>query len=144
MNRELQSAYRFHREHGGVRAAWALAAAKAEIAARNLGFRVMWEYDDDADIGDHKEWCPTARRALAERRPDGLMVCEYPVWYADQCDHEITVAVLYGPDSDMPLNSLGGIIDVDTNYRRVIEAELAREVLPSTIPASALYECLVP
>ena len=142
MTPELIAAYRFHKEHGGYatppgKVACALAAAKAEIAARNLGWRVVWEYDDDPSfaLDDHDEWCYRARQATYEGRDSFAY-----------CDHDVMWAALYTDDDQrsqfaIPAASLSGIIDADHNYRRVIEAELALEALPRDIPAAYLYNC---
>jgi hypothetical protein len=143
MTRELVTAYRFHRENSASRvgnhAADALDYARAELAARNLGWSVTWEYDPDADLGDHAYWCNDQRRADAGYGADGDRLSFFS-GYGHEHDHETTYAVLRDADGEH-LASLGGIIDADATYRRTVEAELALEALPSPIPTSALYAC---
>jgi hypothetical protein len=146
MTPELIEAYRFHKEHAGYstppgRAACALEYARAEIAARNLGWHTLWADDEwgPDSLGDHAYWCATQRRVDAGYDTDGERTFVYSGRY--ECDHEITYATLYGPHDPLPLASLGGIIDADRDYRRVVGAELALEAFGGDVPASALYAC---
>lgn len=108
---------RFFRGHaGGVvgRATQgALDLARAEREMKKRGWVVTWEPDSDADLS----WMDDDERS----RP-----------------HEIFVAVLWDRDPTgharaagkaKILASLGGIVDADAAYARVVEAELASEAL---------------
>jgi hypothetical protein len=76
--------------------------AKAEKIAEQLGWEVEWEWDNDID----DSWMSPEEQAK---------------------DHEWLCARLM--DGNTVLEALGGIVDADANYRRVIEAELAAEAL---------------
>lgn len=91
-------------EQGRVRCAKDLAAA--ETYAKDHDWSFDWSWDDGGDLGDHSEWCDM----------------EY------QHDHNIEVCMLRGADGNV-LEALGGIIDADNNYRRVVQAELASQAL---------------
>lgn len=119
-----------------------LARDEAEAAAR--GWRVKWE--DDAYHGGGL--CSRAD----ERYDDACDICgllEQPRWGGDahfyegdsRCvpsprygypacpgEHSVEWARLEDEDGNT-LASLGGIVDADSAYRRVIEAELASEAL---------------
>lgn len=90
-------------EQGRIRCAVEL--ARAEEYARNLGWEFEWELDQDPDLS----WMSDEER---------------------EQEHEVLCCRI--PDSEKPrysLASLCGITDPDSNYRRVIEAELASEAL---------------
>ena len=75
--------------------------AKAEQEAEARDWTVEWSYDDlPYDMGDAETEMPS----------------------------EVLVAVLKDASGNV-LGSLGGIGDPDSNYRRVVEAELALEAL---------------
>ena len=149
----LYIAYRFFRRHGssivGESATCALALARAELWMEDqeeLDF--IWEYDDQAIddcAGEHELWCSEARRFEAGYDTDGT---ELPNYAELSCKHEVLWCALVEWDfsgiepkdrhhkltwdnnlSYTTLASLGGIIDPDRDYKRVIEAELALEVL---------------
>jgi len=139
----LPSDYQFFRERGHS-ARYAMNLARAERWARATDHRFIWEYEQETltDLWeDHDQYCPTYRRAQHEARENG-----YSDRYVyEACDHEIQWCALaipahesdtyYDPygrvGSDDILESLGGIIDADRDYRREIEAELASECLAS-------------
>lgn len=130
MNRTMRAAYQFFRENaGGIvghNAETAIALARAEHEAWERDWEASWEWDDDADLGDHEEWCCTAQLNARGRNADGS---ERPSYFREpQCEHEAYVAVLKDEDGNV-LKALGGIIDPDSKYMRVIEAELALEAL---------------
>ena len=84
----------------GERALAAIALARAERAMRESGLTVEWEWDESPDLSwmDEKE-------------------AEKP--------HECLVAFIRS--NGRTLAALGGIVDPDRPYARVIEAELALE-----------------
>lgn len=110
------AAWRFFRANaGGVVGQTALTAlhlARAEQHASDKGWTVEWEHDDHT-VDRHEDWCAAAARGNAK-----------------DCRHEILVASLIDENGTCRAN-LGGIIDPDHMYRRVIEAELALESLGS-------------
>lgn len=123
----LLSAFRFFQEHAGMivgeNAKSALALARAELLARDADVVFLWEGDIEADWSfvetwpeaDQKRWHSDEHFAEYVRL---VRLCEEDSkYYHDRaaCPHAETLA------------SLGGIIDADTNYRRVVEAELALE-----------------
>jgi len=91
-------------QQGRIRCAQAL--AKAEQVAVNLGWEYEWEWNQDADLS----WMTEEER---------------------QQEHEVLWCRIPDPEnSRYSLASLFcGITDPDAKYRRVIEAELASEVL---------------
>lgn len=112
--RAMTPAERFFWKHGGYswkpgnetraqgRRRCAVQAAEAEAwAVDQLKFEWVW---DETGGRDHEEWCGA------------------------DCgrEHEILGAVARWNDGSIAA-SLWGIIDPDTNYRRVVEAELASE-----------------
>lgn len=131
-----RKAFQFFLERSGYvvgkRAIGALALARAERQAQERGIKFVWEWDDDPDLGDHGYWCATERKRLAQA--EGRPVDNPPVrgWAhrhsESVCDHEVLYCSARSPDGKI-LAGLGGIIDPDRDYRRVIEAELAVEAL---------------
>lgn len=111
---EFRKAFRFFLDHAGYvvgqRALGALELARAERALKRSSLRVRWESDPDAWY--HVRDC------------EGL---------DPKADHEVEIASIVLPCSehssgckhDNTLDSLGGIIDADSKYRRLIEAEPA-------------------
>jgi hypothetical protein len=99
--------YRFFFEFAGYcvgfRAQGALALAKAERHADDHEWTASWEWDEDADLS----WMSEDER---------------------QREHEILCCLLKDADGNV-LASLCGITDADSNYRRVIVAELALEAM---------------
>lgn len=91
-------------EQGRVRCAIDLAAA--EIYAKDRDWTFDWSWDECGDLGDHSEWCDVKGRH----------------------DHYIEHCALSGADGNV-LEALGGIIDADNKYRRVVQAELASQAL---------------
>ena len=90
-------------EQGRIRCAVSL--AKAEEIGQRLGYQFEWEFDECPDLS----------------------------WMSDEDreqEHEVLCCRI--PDPKNPrysLASLCGIIDPDSKYRRVIEAELASEAI---------------
>jgi hypothetical protein len=90
----------FFEKHAGLGAGVRL--ANAEVYAEAMGWSVDWEYDEmPYEMGDAEEEPPS----------------------------EVLVAILRDSDRNV-IGSLGGIGDPDSNYRRVVEAELAQEAAP--------------
>jgi hypothetical protein len=87
----------------GQRAQGALSLARAEQHATDNDWSAAWEWDECPDLS----W-------LSEREL--------------KQDHEVLCCVLKDGDGNV-LASLCGITDPDSNYRRVVEAELASEAL---------------
>lgn len=110
MNPQLRDAYRFFFEHAGYvvgrRAEGALALARAELKAERIGLGSEWHEDEMAEAFNGEEYQ------------------EYP---AERCGATI---------NGETLASLGGIIEPDRNYRRVVEAELAAEVFATYYSAA--------
>ena len=100
----LRKRARFFAEYAGYivgqRWAGALALAKAEARAQQLGITFRWEGDPEPyDPGD------------TDYRPEEVLGC-----------------VAVGPDGEV-LTSLWGIADPNFGYQTVVEAELACEAL---------------
>lgn len=138
-------------DHGGskgvglTRAQYALALARAELKARDLGLVFVWEGDDEP-----QDW-PCAVEALRKRYEEGdgfirdqILKAKLAPTYPESsygrtykrvggwCDHDVEMCGVYAKDDesrDHPLASCGGILDADNTYRRVVEAELALEAL---------------
>jgi hypothetical protein len=91
------------REQGRIRCAVEL--AQAEQYARNLGWEFEWEFDECPDLS----WMSDEER---------------------EQEHEVLCCRIPDPENTRySLASLCGITDPDSNYRRVIEAELASEAI---------------
>lgn len=121
MNKLDVRAVRFFRDNAGYivgeRLKGAAALARAEQYARTLGWEVAWEPEDipyEDCLGDHAYWCADERRGKKHA-------------------HEVYYAVLRDASGEVRA-SLGGIIDPDRNFARVIEAELALEAMPGNVP----------
>jgi len=98
--------------HSAKRWAGGLALARAERALKDSNYRIVWDYDDDADFSFVDTWEEKDR----ER------------W--NRSEHVAEWCRIEDEDGNV-LSSLCGIIDADNDYRRVIEAELASEVYDS-------------
>ncbi len=94
------------------RTAGAIRLADAEKMAQDAGYTFSWS--DDWEIGNHKEFFG-ADSAYADSEPD---TCE-------NCD-------MFDPDGNL-VQSLGCIDDASSQYRRVVEAELALEQFADSI-----------
>jgi hypothetical protein len=118
----LVSAFRFFRSQGsyivGECAKSALHLAKAEALALQLNWTCAWEYDDDPDYSFVEDWSEKDRKEFNSR------------------NHECLVALMRNERREV-VASLGGIIDPDNKYQRVIEAELALEGLAEWKPVGA-------
>lgn len=90
------------------RSAAARQLAKAERDARALGYRFEWT--DDWDIGNHRDYYG-ADSAYADQEPNTCESC------------------LMRDAQGKVVQSLGCIDDATSEYRRVVEAELALEQL---------------
>jgi hypothetical protein len=114
-------AYRFFFEHAGYivgrRAECALSLAKAEQWANDQGLEFVTKPDCDADLSFADTW--PARERDEFKRQDHEVICARLIRpcedHGTECLHAETLA------------SLGGIVDADNNYLRVIRAELASE-----------------
>ena len=90
-------------EQGRLRCAVEL--AEAEAIGQRLGYEFDWEWDSDPDLS----WMSDDER---------------------EQEHEVLCCRIPDPDNTRySLASLCGITDPDSNYRRVIEAELASEAI---------------
>jgi len=90
-------------EQGRIRCAKDLSEAEA-IAAR-LQWAYEWDWDECPDLS----WMSDEER---------------------EQEHEVLCCRIVDPENPRySLASLGGIVDPDSNYRRVIEAELAAEAI---------------
>lgn len=108
---DLQKRFKFFFKHSGWatppgKAACALSSAKAEIAAEERNWTYDWSHDEDPD----RSWEEDA----GYQGPGEYFICQ-----------------LLDGEGDT-LEVLGGIVDPDDNYRRVIAAELAGEALLHT------------
>jgi hypothetical protein len=136
--RELLEPFRFHREHAGYsvppgRAACALEAARAEILLRRaveLGAAaVEWQDDEipyDPGLTSEEE----ARRLFETGKWTGPYGCRVRVATARLDDEEETSlwGIVTGPEGERD------------PYRRVVEAELASELLDELRAAVARAE----
>lgn len=118
--RSLSKDERFFYDHAGYsydpktetaqqgRIRCALSLAEAEDAAQRLDWRYEWT--NDWGVGSHREYFGKDS-AYADREPDTCEFCQ-----------------LFDADGEV-LETLGCVDDASTEYRRVIEAELASEAL---------------
>jgi hypothetical protein len=102
----LRRAFRFFFDHAGYavppgRAVCAVQLARAEARADSLGWTAEWTFDADADLS----WMSDSER---------------------EQEHEIEGCILRDSEGRV-LASLWGIVDADSAYRRVVEAELSLE-----------------
>lgn len=109
MNNTLIKKYREFRAMGvgsaiGYDAIHCLALARAEMLAEYFDITYSWEHD-----------------------PDG--VCMYDIPDIEKYKECLWCGVYL---NDEMVANLGGILDPDLNYRRLIEAELTLEALPLT------------
>ena len=118
----IRPAFRFFLEHAGYctppgKAACALSLAKAEQWADSRGLEFVTEPDLDADLSFADTW--PARERDAFKKHDHEVICARLVRpcpdHGTDCKHAETLA------------ALGGIVDADSSYLRVIRAELASE-----------------
>jgi len=136
MTKDLQQAFRFfHANIGGVVgriAIDAIALARAEQWARDNDLEFQWEYEDDADLS----WCD---------RCEHIKECstQYRSWFG--CDHYRShehEVLWVRVELDGEQVSLGGIVDADRDYRRIIEAQLAEELHDGLMGLRRMYrEC---
>jgi|SRR5215471_2977808 len=108
----------FRANAGGVVGENALTAAtlaRAEAWAKRQGIRFVWDYDEDADWSWMDEDDRQREHVVEWCRAERISVCEH-------CGHE-TATTLAG---------LCSIFDADSDYRRVVEAELALEAMLDT------------
>ena len=114
---KLIEAYRFFVKHSGYvvgrRAIGAMNLARAEAYAKAAGYTVTWEPDFDADLGDHEAWCSAAKQGKCP-------------------GHEAQMAILCDASGKVR-ETLGGIIEADRDYHRVVEAEMALEAMPGNV-----------
>ena len=136
VNSELHRAFQwFLPRVGGIvgqNAQTALTLARAERwMAGQDGIEIVWEADPDTDLGEHAHWCPNGRAY------DRLRTAGASRYGIRPCDHEGESCALVRPCPDHGiacrhteyLASLGGIIDADRDYRRIVAAELAAEIM---------------
>lgn len=93
----------FFKKHGGYKVKQATDLAKAEEEALDRGWSFEWENDQDPDLS----WASDEERADIK---------------------EVLVAILKDENGKV-LDSLGGIVDPTNHYARVVEAEMADNVL---------------
>jgi hypothetical protein len=108
----LKKRAKFFKEASGSKdAASAMRLAQAEQYAEEQGWKVEWDYDQDKyQLGDAETEMP----------------------------NEVLCAVLKDADGHA-LESLGGIGDPSPSYRRLVEAELALEAMPSALLPAKTY-----
>lgn len=122
---ELRKAFQFFFHHAGYcvgsRAKGALDLARAEIEAYSHtptygSLTASWHGDDAGSDswGDHEFWCAGARRGDCPGHE--TLYCQ--VTYFNPKTRRVET-----------LAGVGGVIDPDHNYQRVIEAELFAEAL---------------
>jgi hypothetical protein len=146
MTPEFRRAVMWFHAHGagtvGRSMIGALHLARAEAHAARMGWRFEWTADDSGDLGDHEEWCGRARMAAhADSRAECCHRTGLDGWISHEdwctrarrtthqgCEHEILGCILKTRD-DAHAASLWGIIDADRDYGRMVQAELALEVL---------------
>ncbi len=109
-----RKAWKFFLQHAGYAtppgpAQCALDLARAEAWAKAEGLVFVWENDPHAD----DSWMDDAQRQQ-EHTAEGCTVYRL----CGEC----------GEISGTPLNGLYGIFDANSNYRRVVEAELASDL----------------
>lgn len=106
--------FRFFFDHSGYivgqRALGAMRAARTEQRFDPETMRYVWDYDEDGDLGNHDYWC-------------GKRSCDHMI---EWCRLEVKCPTCKGWET---VESLGGIIDADADYRRVIECELLSQHL---------------
>jgi hypothetical protein len=121
VNLDLYKRYVFFKNNAGYivgqKAQCALALARSEIWLEANEYTCIWDYDYDADLGDHEYWCSKAIEESYLERTEGLRHYH---------SHECFWCQLWDKHGHM-LASLGSIIDPSTEYMRVIQAELALE-----------------
>ena len=120
----LYKRYQFFKDHAGYRVGYraigALALARAEESAEDNDMEFVWceDYDDyDSGLGDHEYWCAGVRRERYENK--------HELHQESRHSHEVYWCVARWNGATQA--SLGAIIDPDSDYRRVVEAELALE-----------------
>lgn len=131
INKDLYRRYRFFKASAGycvgLRAVGALQLARAEIWAEEQELTFVWDGDIGGELGDHEEWCSDARRSAAGYGWQGEKLSRS--YLRDNgCSHEVSCCLCEDQDDNV-LASFGGIIDADSTYRRVVEAELALEAM---------------
>jgi hypothetical protein len=131
-------AFRFFQEHAGYivgeHAKCAAQLARAEAEGERRGLSVAWDVDDAADLGDHELWCSGYRADLARKAGQPVDSGRTYGGYPTCPGHYAEYAKVVAPDGtdaigDICLPSLGGILDADDTYRRVVAAELMLEAL---------------
>lgn len=123
-NADLRRRFKFFFDHAGYvvgqRAQGAIALARAEFwLEQQSSLTVRWEGDPDGDLGDHAYWCSQERRQVAHAHTieSCSIVRPCPIHHDPRCWHTAVI------------ESLGGIIDADRDYMRVVVAELASEAM---------------
>lgn len=107
-----RKAFRFFLHNAGYatppgRVPCAAQLATAERKASDLDITFEWVGDELGDLGDHDYWC---------RKNCGISY------------HEVDGCIMRDSKGE-EIGALWGIIDADDNYRRVVQAELASEVV---------------
>jgi hypothetical protein len=107
LSKSLVRSYRFFLEFAGYcvgfRAQGAFTLAKAERFATDHEWEAVWEWDEDADLS----WMSEEERNR---------------------EHEVLCCLLKDADGNI-LAALCGITDPDSNYQRVVTAELSLEAM---------------
>lgn len=99
------------KEQGRRRRAEAL--AKAEAYAAEQGYIFSWSPDPEGCIGGDCGETDT---------------CDHPCCQGEP--HDCRVCIMYDADGETVLTGLGSICEPSAEYCRVVEAELALEVMP--------------
>ncbi len=119
-----REAWKFFLQHAGYAtppgpAQCALDLARAEAWAKAEGLVFVWDNDPDAD----DSWMDDTQRQQ-EHTAEGCTVYRR----CEDC----------GEISSTPLNGLYGIFDADSDYRRVVEAELASDLFVTHSQSEAI------
>lgn len=96
-----------------------LELAKAERDAEKIGLCVGWEPDDDADLS----WMD-AKEAEGDHTAEWVAVYE-----PEECTGDDDWGETRPFHGASPCASVGGVVDADSGYRRLVEAELKSECL---------------
>jgi hypothetical protein len=131
----LLRAYKFFKGQYGQSAS-ALSLARAEAWARENDVRATWETDEMGWTINDDDGCPSCvhLRSCQDRKRyyQGALMCSHLTgWH----EHTNEVCIVKFEDET---EVLGGITDASADYRRVIEAELAGEIMARVVGCDRL------